>query len=89
MLSRTGITSHLNKPFVGINGCFLDWMMFAAAVTTNNTARDGVVHLLHNLAASNRSDSPFCVAFEIQTGICAGGSTSPAQGGLFALLAMK
>ena len=81
--------TYIYKHFININACLLDWMMFAAAVTTNNTARDGVVHLLHNLAASNRSDSPFCVAFEIQAGICAGGSTSPAQGGLFALLAMK
>lgn len=64
-------------------------MLFTAATATLNATRNLLIQQVHNMAASNQSNSPFCVAYDPTNGTCHSGQNSPAQGAMFALLALK
>lgn len=64
-------------------------MMFSAASVTDNTTRDTLIQQVRAVAASNQSNVPFCVAYDPSNAACKIGQNSPAQGGIFAILALK
>ncbi|KAF4598089.1 hypothetical protein EYR38_006483 [Pleurotus pulmonarius] len=71
-----------------------DWMMFAASTTTNNATRDVLISQVYEYASSSLNNAPFSSLYNPSTGVgsssrgTGSGRASPAQGGLFALLAL-
>ncbi|KAJ8496439.1 hypothetical protein ONZ45_g12430 [Pleurotus djamor] len=70
-------------------------MLFAASTATNPITRDALVAQVHAYASNNMNNAPFASMYDPSTGMSAndkgGGSgrASPAQGGIFALLALE
>ncbi|KAF7428113.1 hypothetical protein PC9H_007332 [Pleurotus ostreatus] len=71
-----------------------NWMMFAASTTTNNATRDVLISQVYEYASSSLNNAPFSSLYNPSTGVgsssqgTGSGRASPAQGGLFALLAL-
>ncbi|KAL5492930.1 hypothetical protein ACEPAI_4378 [Sanghuangporus weigelae] len=69
-----------------------NWMMFAASTMTDNATRNQLVSQIHTYASNNLNKLPFASIYDPSTGLGAtdpnSGAASPAQGGMFALLAM-
>ncbi|KAF8885606.1 hypothetical protein BD779DRAFT_1442269 [Infundibulicybe gibba] len=65
------------------------WTMLTAATTTDNSTRDGLVSLVHSRAWLNTSILEFPTDYNAVSGTATGGRSSPAQGAMFALLALK
>ncbi|EJC98579.1 DUF1793-domain-containing protein [Fomitiporia mediterranea MF3/22] len=72
------------------------WMMFAAATAKNDTTRDLLVKQIHAYASNNLNAAPFQSRYDPITGLSGPGTSattagiaSPAQGGMFALLALN
>ncbi|THH05059.1 hypothetical protein EW146_g10004 [Bondarzewia mesenterica] len=70
------------------------WDMFAAAMTNNDSARDQIISLIHAHASFNGTTpsndiSPFPTAYDVSTGQASSGAASPAQGAVFAPLALN
>lgn len=66
-----------------------DWMLFSAAAVTHSTTRDFMVKQVHNTVLANQTNHPFCAAYDPTSAGCKGGQNSPAQGAMFALLALN
>lgn len=41
----------------------IDWMMFTAAIATDNTLRDGLISQLHGYASPNKQNQPFEIVY--------------------------
>ncbi|KAF4567439.1 hypothetical protein EYR36_011059 [Pleurotus pulmonarius] len=71
-----------------------NWMMFAASTVTNNGTRDVMISQVYEYASSSLNNAPFSSLYDPSTGVSSSnkgtgsGRASPAQGGLFALLAL-
>ncbi|KAJ3517818.1 hypothetical protein NLJ89_g249 [Agrocybe chaxingu] len=65
------------------------WLAFTAATTTDSSTRDALISMIHSRAFSNASSNPFSVIYDLETGQTQGGSSSPAQGSMFSLLALS
>ncbi|KAL5536342.1 hypothetical protein ACEPAF_163 [Sanghuangporus sanghuang] len=72
-----------------------NWMMFAASTMTDNATRNQLVSQIHAYASNNLNKFPFASIYDPSTGLGATDPNSgiaripsPAQGGMFALLAM-
>lgn len=57
----------------------LDWMMFTAAIATDNTLRDGLIAQLHGYASSNKQNQPFEVVYNPITADQIAGSSRSAM----------
>ncbi|KAH8111989.1 DUF1793-domain-containing protein [Phellopilus nigrolimitatus] len=66
-----------------------DWTMFAAAIVTDTSVRDSMISLLHSYASPNLENLPFAVMYNPTNGHQLGGINSPAQGAMFAPLALN
>ncbi|EJC98580.1 DUF1793-domain-containing protein [Fomitiporia mediterranea MF3/22] len=70
-----------------------NWMMFAAATAKSNATRDLLVTQIHAYASNNLNQVPFTSIYDPIKGLggpgTSGGIASPAQGGMFALLALN
>ncbi|EPT04923.1 hypothetical protein FOMPIDRAFT_1057715 [Fomitopsis schrenkii] len=67
------------------------WLAFTAASVTNTSTRNELISMVHEHAALNASNSQaiFPLVYDVDTGGYQGGSASPAQGAMFALLALN
>ncbi|KAK0213361.1 hypothetical protein DFS33DRAFT_1377847 [Desarmillaria ectypa] len=65
------------------------WMMLTAGATQNVTVRDRLVGLVHQKATSNSTAGVFPTTYNTGNGSTVGGQASPAQGSVFALLALN
>ncbi|KAF8885594.1 hypothetical protein BD779DRAFT_1646537 [Infundibulicybe gibba] len=67
------------------------WTMLTAATTTDNGTRDDLVSLVHTRAWLNNSTLPFLTDYNAVSGVATGtgGKSSPAQGAIFAPLALN
>ncbi|KAF8874093.1 hypothetical protein BD779DRAFT_1704130 [Infundibulicybe gibba] len=69
------------------------WTMLTAATTTDNSTRDDLVSLLHSRAWLNNLTSEFSTDYSAMSGAVTGtggrSSNSPAQGAMFAFLALN
>ncbi|CAA7266373.1 unnamed protein product [Cyclocybe aegerita] len=65
------------------------WLAFTAATTTDNSTRDALISMIHSRTFSNASSNPFSVIYDLGPGQTQGGSSSPAQGSMFSLLALS
>ena len=63
-------------------------MLFAATTTTDTQVRDNMIKQVYNYAASNLSDNPFPLVYDPSNGKMISGLNSPAQGAIFAPLAL-
>jgi len=64
------------------------WTMFTAASTPNSNIRDSLISPIWTHASSNTSGTPFPLTYKLDTGAATAGSSSPAQGAMFAPLAL-
>lgn len=44
-----------------------DWMMFIAAIATDNTLRDELITQLHKYASPNKQNQPFVTVYNPET----------------------
>ena len=64
-------------------------MLFAAAAASDPPVRNSMISQVHRYATSNSSKYPFPVRYNPITGSSLSGYDSPAQGAIFAPLALK
>ncbi|KAF9259185.1 hypothetical protein L218DRAFT_1004159 [Marasmius fiardii PR-910] len=67
------------------------WTIFTAATATQNTTRDKLIDMVHSKASSNSTEGNFPTTYRSSDGEVFGnyGQASPAQGGMFAILALS
>ena len=65
-----------------------DWMLFAASATTDTQVRDNMIHQVYTYATSNSDNKPFPLIYNPSSGKTVTGINSPAQGAIFAPLAL-
>ncbi|KAH6905884.1 hypothetical protein BKA70DRAFT_1564642 [Coprinopsis sp. MPI-PUGE-AT-0042] len=65
------------------------WLLFTAATMTDNTVRDGFISAVHNRTFMDGINPPFVSTWNAGGGATIGGRASPAQGAMFALLALN
>lgn len=63
-------------------------MLFAASATTDTRVRDNMIKQVYNYAISNSSGDPFPLIYDSSYGVSISGINSPAQGAIFAPLAL-
>ncbi|KLO07713.1 DUF1793-domain-containing protein [Schizopora paradoxa] len=66
-----------------------DWMMFAAAASTNDSLRSSLIDLVHFYAFTPTNNTPFTPLYDPTTGKSLGGSNSPSLGAFFSVLALE
>ncbi|PAV15277.1 hypothetical protein PNOK_0903800 [Pyrrhoderma noxium] len=66
-----------------------DWILFAASATTDTQVRDVMIGQVYNYANSSFDDMPFPVVYNLSDGRVISGLNSPAQGAIFAPLALN
>ncbi|KAF8180551.1 hypothetical protein K438DRAFT_1938236 [Mycena galopus ATCC 62051] len=69
-----------------------DWSLFTAAAAPDNTTRNLIISAVHTHASSNLTGGPFSNLYDVQPGVGPGtpnGFGSPAQGAMFAVLALN
>ncbi|KAJ7917724.1 hypothetical protein B0H13DRAFT_2322076 [Mycena leptocephala] len=66
-----------------------DWTLFSAATVPDTGTRDLLISAVHKQAGSNATLGPFPNLYNVQTGANLKGFASPAQGAMFAILALK
>ncbi|KAI0267463.1 hypothetical protein BC834DRAFT_842651 [Gloeopeniophorella convolvens] len=64
------------------------WNLFAAAITPNTDLRDSLISRVHSHASSNTSAGAFPLNYDSTHGSTLGGVASPAQGAMYAPLAL-
>ena len=65
-----------------------DWMLFAASATTDTQVRDNMIHQVYTYATSRSFKSVFPLIYNPSSGSVISGGNSPAQGAIFAPLAL-
>ncbi|KAI0267461.1 hypothetical protein BC834DRAFT_953477, partial [Gloeopeniophorella convolvens] len=65
------------------------WNLFAAAMTPNTNLRDNLISRVHARASFNDSRGAFPLNYDSTRGYTIGGVASPAQGAMYAPLALK
>ncbi|KAF9259184.1 hypothetical protein L218DRAFT_1004158 [Marasmius fiardii PR-910] len=67
------------------------WTVFTAATATQNTTRDKLIDMVHSKASSNGTGGDFPTTYRASSGevFVNYGQASPAQGGMFAILALS
>ncbi|KAI9513396.1 hypothetical protein F5148DRAFT_1006486 [Russula earlei] len=65
------------------------WSLFAAAMTTDQDLRSNLISRVHNKASSNVTVGVFPVVYDSLHGSTVQGAASPAQGAMFAPLALN
>ncbi|KAE9404310.1 hypothetical protein BT96DRAFT_813694, partial [Gymnopus androsaceus JB14] len=65
------------------------WTLFTAGTVTDPNARDILVSMVHACATNMNNFTVFPTAYSSSNGNYIGGAASPAQGAMFALLALK
>ncbi|KAI9464135.1 hypothetical protein BJY52DRAFT_888853 [Lactarius psammicola] len=65
------------------------WTLFVAAMTSNQDLSTNLISRVHNRASSNTSMGVFPVYYDSSTGATYSGRASPAQGAMYAPLALK
>lgn len=65
-MSRSGKPLVLSTPEIA-HCVSADWMMFIAAIATDNTLRDGLISQLHAYASPNKQNQPFEVVYNPST----------------------
>ncbi|KAJ3893405.1 hypothetical protein GG344DRAFT_43434 [Lentinula edodes] len=63
------------------------WTLFTAGIVNDNTTRDLLVSMVHASAANLATFTVFPTTYNTSSGQTQGGTASPAQGAMFALLA--
>ncbi|KAJ7600907.1 hypothetical protein C8J56DRAFT_1019909 [Mycena floridula] len=77
-------------PYVGLSGIVkAPWTTFTAATTTDVTTRNALISMVRSHANYNLTNIVFSATYDSGTGSSPTGQASPAQGGLFALLAQS
>lgn len=66
-----------------------DWMLFAASAASDPSVRNAMISQVYQYAASNSTNIPFPVVYNPESGSMLSGIDSPAQGALFAPLALN
>ncbi|KAJ3517821.1 hypothetical protein NLJ89_g243 [Agrocybe chaxingu] len=88
--SQIGLAGDYGLPYTsGASLTRSDWTLFTAAALTDNTLRDDMISAVFARMHLNRSDCPWPISYDSQTGSLNGGCASPSQGAMFALLAKK
>jgi len=80
-----GMPLDVNNP----NVTRADWIVFSAAAVVDNTTRDDMITAVHKYVTSGVNNRPLGPLFDPMTGIVDGGSSSPAMGAMFAILALQ
>ncbi|KAJ3793046.1 hypothetical protein GGU11DRAFT_437691 [Lentinula aff. detonsa] len=65
------------------------WTLFTAGTVTDTSTRDSLVSMVHSSAANLKNFAPFPTTYNTSDGTIQGGTASPAQGAMFALLALN
>ncbi|PAV15279.1 hypothetical protein PNOK_0904000 [Pyrrhoderma noxium] len=65
-----------------------DWMMFAASATTDIQVRNSLINQIYNYATTDFTNKPFPIIYDPSDGQRIIGLNSPAQGAIFAPLAL-
>ncbi|KAJ4485249.1 hypothetical protein J3R30DRAFT_3282874 [Lentinula aciculospora] len=65
------------------------WTLFTAGTVTDTNTRDSLVSMVHSSAANLKNFAPFPTTYNTSDGTIQAGTASPAQGAMFALLALK
>ncbi|KAI9513395.1 hypothetical protein F5148DRAFT_1278777 [Russula earlei] len=71
------------------NTAVSSWNLFVAAITPNQDLRSQLISRVHNLASSNTSGGVFPLIYDSLHGVLVRGAASPAQGAMYAPLALK
>ena len=66
----------------------IDWMLFAASATTDIAVRDSMISQVHAYVTANLENKPFPAIYNPNNGSQISGLNSPAQGAIFAPLAL-
>ncbi|KLO07711.1 DUF1793-domain-containing protein [Schizopora paradoxa] len=66
-----------------------DWIMFSAAAVGDNSTRDDMITAVHQYMSSGVNSLPLGPLYDPITGLVTGGSSSPAMGAMFAMLAVQ
>lgn len=73
-VSRTGESSEVEFEWAA-HGEVVDWMMFTAAIATDNSLRDALISQLHAYASPNKQNQPFEIVYNPLTGDQTSGSS--------------
>ncbi|KAJ3902272.1 putative glutaminase A, partial [Lentinula edodes] len=65
------------------------WTLFTAGTVTDTSTRNSLVSMVHSSAANLKNFAPFPTTYNTSDGTIQGGTASPAQGAMFALLALN
>ncbi|TRM62817.1 hypothetical protein BD626DRAFT_41413 [Schizophyllum amplum] len=88
-LSFSDASAHYGISFDGSSSTVRsDWMIFAAASAPNNSMRDSLLQTVWARTSNASLDGAFPSAYDQNSGMMQSGSASPAQGAMFALLAL-
>lgn len=73
--TQTSRTGEAHYRIISIVCSFLDWLMFAAACTSDLTLRDALITHIHAYASSTLGNQPFEVVYNPLTGDQIAGSS--------------